>query len=135
MKFDEIDEEILSILKENARTPNVEIAKAVGLTEGAVRHRIEVLITNKIIRRFTIETSGATYFGVVMAKAKHETKKLMAEITNGKIAKESYEISGEYDACIIIEGSSLEEVDSKIDRIRKLKSVVDTRTFISFGRW
>ena len=135
MKLDEIDEKILSILKENARTPNVEIAKVVNLTEGAVRHRIEMLIRNQIIERFTIETSGASYFGVVMAKAKHETKKMMADITNAKIAKEGYETSGEYDGCIILEGTSLDEIDKKVDLIRKLKSVADTRTFISFKKW
>ncbi len=135
MRLDEKDEKILSILKQNARTPNVEIAKSLGLTEGAVRHRIEVLIKNKTIERFTIETSRASYYGVVMVRAKHETKKMMADIANAKIAKEAYEISGEYDGCIILEATSLDEIDQKVDRLRKLKSVVDTRTFISFRKW
>jgi DNA-binding Lrp family transcriptional regulator len=135
MRLDETDEKILSMLKQNARTPNVEIAKAVGLTEGAVRHRIDVLTKNGAITRFTIETSGGTYYGIVMLKAKAETKKMMADIGSAKIAKDAYEISGEYDGCLIIEGPSLEEVDEKIDKIRKIKSVADTRTFISLKRW
>lgn len=135
MRIDEKDEKIISMLKENARTPNVEIADAIGLTEGAVRHRIEVLTKNGTITRFTIETSGAAYYGVIMLKAKQETKRMMADIGATKIAKDAYEISGEYDGCLIIEGSSLEEVDEKIDKIRKIKSVADTRTFISLKRW
>lgn len=135
MRIDEKDEKILSMLKDNARTPNVEIANAIGLTEGAVRHRIDVLTKNGTITRFTIETAGAAYYGVVMLKAKQETKKMMADIGATKIAKDAYEISGEYDGCLIVEGSSLEEVDEKIDKIRKIKSVADTRTFISLRRW
>lgn len=135
MRLDEIDEKIISLLKENARTPNVDIAKSVGLTEGAVRHRIEVLIKNGTINRFTVETSGSAYYGVIMLKAKGETKKMMADVSTSKLAKDAYEISGEYDGCLIIEGSSLEEVDEKIDKIRKIKSVADTRTFISLRRW
>lgn len=135
MRLDEKDEKILSMLKQNARTPNVEIAKAVDLTEGAVRHRIEVLTKSGAITRFTIDTVGANYYGVVMLKAKSETKKMMADIGAAKIAKDAYEISGEYDGCLIVEGSSLEDVDEKIDKIRKIKSVADTRTFISLKRW
>ncbi|MFH1521048.1 MAG: Lrp/AsnC family transcriptional regulator [Candidatus Micrarchaeota archaeon] len=135
MKRDGIDDKILGILKSNSKSTNVEIAKAVGLTEGAVRNRIDHLIKNKIISRFTIETSGASYFGIVMVKAKQETKKMMAEIQEAKIAKEAYEISGDYDGCIILEGVSLEEIDGKIDELRKLDDVQDTKTFISFKKW
>lgn len=135
MRLDEKDEKILSILKENARIPNIKIARIIGLTEGAVRNRIKKMIANKIIKCFTIETSRATCFGIVMAKAKHETKKMMREVSNAKITKEAYEISGEYDGCFIIEGSSLEELDEKVDKIRKIKSVLGTRTFISFKNY
>jgi Lrp/AsnC family transcriptional regulator of lysine biosynthesis len=135
MKTDDIDIKILSILRKNARTPNVEIAKSVGLTEGAVRRRIENLVKNGVISKFTIETKSGLYFGIVMVKAKGETKKMMSEIAAEKIAKDAYEISGEYDGCLIIEGNTLDEIDQKIDKIRKIKSVADTRTFISFKRW
>lgn len=135
MKLDDIDEKIISILKNNARTANVEIAKAVGLTEGAVRHRIEVLLTKGTVTRFTVETTGAGVYGVVMLKARGETKKMMAEIQTSGLMKEGYEVSGAYDGCAIIEGSSLEEVDAKIDKLRKLKNVKGTETFICLKRW
>ena len=138
MRHDLIDEKIIGMLRTNSRTSNVEISKSVGLTEGAVRHRIETLVKGGAISRFTIETgsaSGTSYFGVVMLKAKHETKKMMAEIAHAKISRESYEISGEYDGCIILEGASLTEVDSKIDRLRKLRDVADTKTFIVLRKW
>lgn len=135
MKRDAIDDKILGMLKSNSRSTNVEIAKEVGLTEGAVRNRIDHLIRDKIISRFTIETFGASYFGIVMVKAKHETKIMMAEIREAKVAKDAYEISGDYDGCVILEGSSLEEIDGKIDELRKLEDVQDTKTFISFKKW
>lgn len=135
MKLDEKDELILDILKRNARTPNVEIAKSVRLTEGAVRNRIEQLQKKGVIRRFTIDVSAGGFSGIIMLKARGETKKMMEEIHSSGIPKDAYEISGEYDGCAIVEGSSLEEVDSKIDRLRRLKSVADTRTFIPFRKW
>jgi DNA-binding Lrp family transcriptional regulator len=70
-----------------------------------------------------------------MAKARGETKKMMAGIASLGIHRDAYEISGAHDACIIIEGASLDEIDNKIDKIRKLKSVTDTTTYISLRRW
>lgn len=136
MAGDEIERKIISILKKDSRKSNVEIAKKVGLTEGAVRFRINKLVKNGIIRRFTIDISeGSSHAAVVMAKSKMDTKKMMADIASLKLHKHAYEISGQYDGCIIIEGLSVEDIDAKIDMVRKLKSVADTRTFISFRRW
>jgi len=135
MLLDEKNRKILAILKKNSRTTNIEIAKKVKMTEGAVRNRISRLLKEGAITRFTIETSTADRFGILMAKAKGDTKRMMKDISRLGTAKDSYEISGEYDGCIIIEGESIEEIDKKIDGIRKLKSVAETRTFISFRRW
>ena len=123
------------MLKQNSRIGNSEIARKVGLTEGAVRNRIERFVKNDIISKFTIETTTGSSFAVVMVNAKGDTKKMMNEITNNKIAKDAYEISGEYDGCIILEGNTLDEIDKKIDQIRKLRNVADTRTFLSFRKW
>lgn len=134
MRTDEKDALILSLLRQNARLSNVELARKVGLTEGAIRRRIENLVKSKTITRFTIETRGGASFGVVMVKATKETKQMMEEIRSLSIAKDGYEISGDYDACVILEGANIEEIDAKIDRIRQLKSVADTKTFVSFRR-
>ena len=135
MKIDEIDEKILSILKKNSRTSNVEISKIIELTEGAVRHRIDRLLSDGVIERFTIDSKEKYQIAVVMVKAKAGTKLMMKEIKGLRISKDSYEVSGDYDGCLIIEGENLKDVDSKIDKIRKLKSVADTKTFIAMKKW
>lgn len=135
MKLDDLDVKILAILRENSRAPNVEIGRAVGLTEGAVRRRIENLVASRAIEKFTIISGGAAYSAVVMLKAKGETKKMMADIARLGIARDAYEISGEHDGCAILEGSTLEELDARIDKLRKLKTVAETRSFISLKRW
>ncbi len=133
---DKTDQRILELLKKDSRLSNVALAKAVGLTEGAVRRRIEKLVEEGTIRRFTIDVSSENQvYGVLMAKAKGETKKMMADISRLGIHLDAYEISGEYDGCIVLDASGMEKLDEKIDRIRQLGSVSDTRTFISFRRW
>ncbi len=56
--FDYYDRRILELLEQNSRTPCTEIARIVGVSEGTVRRRINDLIDNGIIIRFTIETMG-----------------------------------------------------------------------------
>lgn len=49
-KPDAIDHHILSILEENGRATNREVAEAVGVSEGTVRNRIERLIRDDVLR-------------------------------------------------------------------------------------
>ena len=46
---------VLEILKENARTPYLKIAKALGVSDTAVRKRMEKLERDGVIRKYTIE--------------------------------------------------------------------------------
>ncbi len=136
MKKDEKDSKILSLLKKNSRASNTEIANAVGLSEGAVRQRIKSLLQNGTIKRFTIETSSeAGNQAIVMVKAKGNTKKMMAEISKLPGVRAGFEISGSYDACLILSAENMEELDKRIDEIRALPTVEDTRTFIVLKEW
>ena len=50
--IDEIDRQILNILQQNARTPNAEIARQVGMAPSAVLERIRKLETRGVIRGY-----------------------------------------------------------------------------------
>jgi Lrp/AsnC family transcriptional regulator of lysine biosynthesis len=136
MKLDATDEKILAILKKDSRKSNVAIAKQVGLTEGAVRMRLRRLEKDGVIAAYTIKVSKAgAQYAVIMVKSKAETKKMMKDIERLKIHTDAYEISGAYDGCVIVHGATIDEIDKKIDRIRELRSVADTTTFIALRRW
>ncbi len=49
-KPDAVDQHILSILEQNGRATNREIAESVGVSEGTVRNRIERLIKDDVLR-------------------------------------------------------------------------------------
>ncbi|MDX1746772.1 MAG: AsnC family transcriptional regulator, partial [Halobacteriales archaeon] len=54
--MDELDREILEVLRHDARTPYTEIADRVGTSEGTVRNRVEGLSESGVIERFTVAT-------------------------------------------------------------------------------
>lgn len=53
IELDKKDVEILKILDRNARLPISKISRKVGLSRDAIKYRIEKLIKNKVILKFT----------------------------------------------------------------------------------
>ena len=70
--MDSPDEKILKLLKENSRAKFVDIGKAVGLTEGAVRRRVKNLAESGVIRKFSIEIENDAE-AIVLIRTKPKT--------------------------------------------------------------
>jgi len=126
--MDETDLKILRILRENSRIKYVQIAKKIGLSEGAVRRRIRKLLDENIIKKFTIETT-AEVEGIVLIKTE-PTKTGEAVSKIRKMADKTFEVSGDYDIAAFIQAYTIEELNKKVDEIRKLPSVLSTNTLI-----
>ncbi|RLG94417.1 transcriptional regulator [Candidatus Bathyarchaeota archaeon] len=126
--MDEIDVKILKILKEDSRTKYVKIAKTVGLTEGAVRRRIRNLINRGIIKKFTIETTVEVE-GIVLIKTEPtRTKEVTSKIR--EITTRVFEVSGDYDIAALIQTYTIDDLNRKVDEIRRLPAVLETNTLI-----
>jgi len=128
MTMDNIDLEILKILKNDARAKFVSIAKKVGLTEGAVRRRIKKLKEEGVIKRFTVETL-AEFEGVVLVETEPTITRDVAERMK-KIAERVFEVSGDYDIAAFIQAYTMDDLNRKIDTIRNLPGVLNTNTLI-----
>ncbi|MEX2738288.1 MAG: AsnC family transcriptional regulator [Candidatus Wukongarchaeota archaeon] len=126
--MDNFDKEILRILKENAREKFVIIAKKVGLSEGAVRQRIKKMIRLGIIGRFTVDMGAFTEAFVMIKTDPVETKAITKQVKT-KFEK-VYEVSGEYDIALLLTTENIDELNDKVDEIRKIKGVIDTNTLI-----
>lgn len=129
MAMDDTDLKIIGILKKNSRTSNVEIASVLGITEGAIRRRIENLKKGGIIQRFTIETARTGIEGFVLVKSMaRKTKDITKKM--GRFSDRIYELSGEYDIAAMIWAPTVEELNSKVDKIRKFDGLLETNTLI-----
>jgi len=53
--MDELDLRIIELLLEDGRRPYTEMAKRLGLSESTVRKRVQALVKEGVIRRFTVE--------------------------------------------------------------------------------
>jgi len=131
--MDDIDREIIEILKRNARTPYTTIAKKLGLSEAAIRKRINKLLRQGVIKRFTIEYSLQNEIkAVVLVKTSPQVPvfKISKEIANLQGVDHVYEITGEYDVLAVIRASNVLALDSIINSIRNIDGVSGTNTMI-----
>jgi len=128
INMDDIDLKILKILKDDARAKYVDIARRVGLTEGAVRRRIKRLLSEGIIKKFTIETS-VEFEGIVLIETEPTMTNEVARNIK-RVATKTFEVSGDYDIAAFIQAYTIDELNGKIDAIRDLPGVLNTNTLI-----
>lgn len=130
--IDEIDTQILSLLRENARMKNVEMARHVNLTEGGVRARIAKMIEDGIIEKFTIITKSNEVSGLVLIKTQLDQTRMLIKRLK-EVSVSVYETSGEYDVAAEMKTESVELLNRKVDEIRSYPGVMDTMTLIRMG--
>lgn len=131
--LDQIDERIISLLREDSRKPFVDIAKAVNLSEAAIRRRVSNLIKNGTISKFTLETSlgpQARAISLLSVNPNSPTTEVSARLKKVRGVDSIFEITGEYDVAVIVSGSNIAEINSTIDEIRKLNGIDDTNTVV-----
>ena len=130
---DEIDEKILALLEENARMTYVEIGNLVGLSEGAVRNRIQSLLSDNVIKRFTIEKSishGVRALTMIAVEPGIPTFEVSKKVNALEGVERIYEVTGEYDIVMVSHGSKIESINKVIEDIRKINGVEKTNTII-----
>ncbi len=130
---DEIDMKILEILKENARTTYVDIGKALGLSEGTVRNRIQSLTDSGVIKRFTVEISlgvGVRALIMISVDPQKPTLEISDKVLKLPGVEKIYEVTGEYDVVTVVSSSSIEGLNQTIEEIRVIDGIVKTNTVI-----
>ena len=132
MHKDKIDESVLEFLRKDSRESFVEIGKKLKLSESAIRHRVKNMVGSGTITKFTIEEGGGQPEALVMVSADSsiDTSKVSLKLTKLGAIKKIYEITGQYDICVIIQAPSINEINACIDDLRKITGVTDTNTVI-----
>ena len=130
---DEIDERIMELLEEDARMTYVEIGKMVGLSEGAVRNRIQSLTSTGVIKRFTIEKStshGVSAVTMLAVDPSTPTYKVSKSVSELEGVERVYEVTGEYDILLVSSSVNIDGINQCIEDIRKIEGVEKTNTII-----
>jgi len=130
--MDETDTKILHLLRDNSRTKNTEIARQVGLTERAVRARIEKLVREGIIKKFTIETAPVGVEGIVLIDT-HVGRTPAVKEKARQASDWVFECTGEYDVAVRLRADSLDELNKRVDDLRAFPGVLRTATLVKLA--
>ncbi|GAB3685970.1 Lrp/AsnC family transcriptional regulator [Salinarchaeum chitinilyticum] len=128
--MDDLDREILSILRRDSRTPYTEIADAVDTSEGTVRNRVERMLENGVIERFTVSTHTGNLKAMVEIEVDvdvdtHAVTDRMAEWSQVDFV---WMVSGEQDIVLGVDAPDTQGVNDLITQARELPEVVNTKT-------
>ena len=132
--IDLIDRNILAILKQDARTSYRQIADDIGKTEATVRRRVNRLIEEKIIRKFTIvldekKLDNPTKATIKIQPDLNRIKEITKKLIEIKEITDIFRLSGDCGLFIKVELPSLEHLDPLIeDKISQIPGVLIKET-------
>ncbi len=135
--FDDIDLKILSILQENARTPNAEIARRVGMAASGVFDRIRRLEERGVISSFTAKVNpkeidlGLLAFIFVRSDERVGNNSTAAELAKIPNVQEVHHIAGEDCYLLKVRTANTESLGRLLrEDIGGISSIRSTRTTI-----
>ncbi|MAG21682.1 MAG: AsnC family transcriptional regulator [Candidatus Diapherotrites archaeon] len=132
MLLDSLDTKILLFLKENCRTPFLQIARELSVSESTIRKRVSRMRERGVIRSFTVELNSTLSFeSLVAIKCKPKsTKKIVAKISEINSLIPVFEVTGRFDIFCNVSAPTARELNRIIDKIRDISGVIETESFL-----
>jgi Transcriptional regulators len=136
LKIDELDLKIISHLQENGRIPIAELAKRLNQPENTVRYRIERLLKNGVIRRFTAlvdpRALGLNVSAAVMFKVDpKKLDQLLEKLTSMKDVTNIYQLSGEWDLIAVVFAKDIQDLHERVEELRRAEGVKEMNVMIT----
>jgi DNA-binding Lrp family transcriptional regulator len=133
MPMDDLDEHLLARLRDNARAPVAELARALGLSRTTVQSRLAKLERTGVIAGYAVRLAGAYEGARVHAFVMLTVEpKQAAAVTSGLKrlpgVRRLQSVSGPFDMIATVEAAGVAEMDAVIDEIGAMKGVERTNT-------
>lgn len=131
--MDDLDEHLLGRLRENARAPVAELARALGLSRTTVQSRLARLERNGTIAGYAVKLAPAYEAGRVHAFVMLTVEPKQAAAVTAALKRLSgvrrlQSVSGPFDMIATVEAGGVAEMDGLIDQIGGVKGVERTNT-------
>ncbi|HJM12923.1 MAG TPA: Lrp/AsnC family transcriptional regulator [Candidatus Thalassarchaeaceae archaeon] len=116
---DSLDRAILSVLRDAARAPYVDIAKSVGVTERTVRTRMRRLENDGVIRGYTVREAGIGLSALIRLKVGPGTEigTLAGEFAGWPGVESVFEISGDADLVAVVHVDDTVALRNMLDKM------------------
>ena len=129
MDIDNKDKKIIEVLRQDSRKPIREIAKETKIRPSTVHQRIQKLVENRVIEKFTIKLNNKEVgenFIVFMLVKGGTTEYIDNKILGNEHVKEVFGVTGEYDLLIKLKFENVEEFHEFVLNFRKGKKEIQS---------
>ena len=132
---DATDRQLLSLLRENARTSTAELARRLGLSRTTVQSRIERLERHRVIAGYAVVVADEVESALVRAHvlitlAPKRSGAIESALRRIPEVRTLHSVSGPFDLIAVVAAPSIGELDALIDRIGALDGVERTTSAI-----
>lgn len=134
------DQELINLLRKNARMPLSEIAHRLGVSRGTIQSRLARLERDGSIMGYTIvagaDTDNANHLSaIVLVELEIRTQsKVIADLRKMPEIVSCYTLSGQFDLFVRIRCKLSSELDDLIDQIAHIEGVRRTTSSIMLSR-
>ena len=135
INLDATDQQLLNLLRENARTSTAELARNLGLSRTTVQSRIERLERSGVVAGYTVKLADAVEAGLVrtyvlITLVPKQTRVIQSALRRIPEVRTLHSVSGPFDLLAVVAAASIPELDTVIDRIGLLEGVEHTTSAI-----
>ena len=142
MRLSPTDKLILELLRENGRRSLTEIASIVGLSRPTVRHHVDKLVREKVIRRFTVDIDPIDETMPQGLRAMFDVRlrrnvcgKVYASISGWSELVSCWSTSGSTDMRILLEAADHSIIEDLRDRLARHPEVASLTTTMILKTW
>ncbi|MEH6709888.1 Lrp/AsnC family transcriptional regulator [Paraglaciecola polaris] len=129
------EQQLLSILRSNARASISDLARVLNLSRSTVQNRMTKLEESGVIKGYAVQYGSEYQDNLVSSHVSIKVKQKLTAKTNAELRQvsevsELYAISGEYDLIAIVQAESLEQLSQILDNIGNLEGVERTNSSV-----
>ena len=139
IEFDEKDDAIIGVIKENSSLSIQQIARKTGIPVATVHNRLKRLKSECIIKKYTVILDKAKLgrkmvaFIAVKATQRSDHNPMLKEIFKHGLVEEGAVITGQFDLLFKIRVKDMDELHRFVlQHLRKLETVADTFTMMVY---
>jgi len=135
MMLSTADQQLLSLLRENARAPTAELARRLGLSRTTVQSRIERLERQAVITGYTVRVSdeaerGGVRAHIMIAVLPRQMTAVVRALHAMPEIRALHSVSGPFDLVAMAQVPSVAGMDELTDRIGAIEGVERTTSSI-----
>jgi DNA-binding Lrp family transcriptional regulator len=138
--MDAIDQQLISLLRKDARTNVAALAKKLGVSRGTVTNRITRLEDSGVIVGYTVrlrpdaEPSEISAWMSVAVEG-NQTRAVIASLLGEPGVAELHDTNGRWDLLAELRASSLAELSQVLERIRLIRGISSTETSLHLATY